>query len=136
MTDPSSTTTAVVRLPARLEIVHNRGGDASLSRPARSLADGARAFREASDAIHDPQDLALAITLVEAALDDLAAGAELAAYSTMEGARRRRAGATDGLPLPTARAVSWRLHGLRGQLVRARRISSELTRVLDRAVRR
>lgn len=36
------------------------------------------------DAHHDPEDLALAFALVGAALDDLAAGAELAAYDAIE----------------------------------------------------
>jgi hypothetical protein len=76
------------------------------------------------------------LALVEGALDDLAAGAELVAYATMEGSRRRHAGAMDGLPLATARALSWRLHGLRSGVVAARRICSEITRVLDGAVRR
>jgi hypothetical protein len=135
MTDPSSTTTAMVPSSTRLEMARHAAGEASLSRSARSLADAARAFRDASESQHDPEDLARAFALVDAALDDLAAGAELTAYATMEGSRRRRPGATDGLPLATARALSWRLHGLRGGLVAARRICSELTRVLG-AVRR
>jgi hypothetical protein len=110
--------------------------DSQLSRSARSLADAARAFRQTSDAQHEPEHLAVAFTLVDAALDDLAAGAELVAYATMERSRRRHAGATDRLPLATARALSWRLHGLRSALVAPRRICSELTRVLDDAVRR
>jgi hypothetical protein len=137
MTDRSfTTTTAIVPSTSRLEIGRHRADDSSLCRSARSLGDAARAFREASDAQHSPEDLARALALVEAALDDLAAGAELMAYATMEGSRRRRAGETDGLPLATARALSWRLHGLRGGLVAARRICTELTRVLDGAVRR
>jgi hypothetical protein len=136
MTDPSSTTTAIVRSSSRLKTGQLRAGAASLTPPARSLSDAARAFRDASDAQHDPEDLAVAFALVGAALDDLAAGAELTAYATMEGSTRRRAGATNGLPLATARALSWRLHGLRGGLVGARRICSELTRVLEGATRR
>jgi len=110
MTHPSSTTTAVVPSSSRLEL-GQLPGEAPLSRSDRSLSDAARAFRDASDAQHDPEDFAVAFALVGAALDDLAAGAELSAYATMEGSRRRRAGATDGLPLATARALSWRLHG-------------------------
>jgi hypothetical protein len=136
MTDPSTTTTAMVPCSAPLESVQGRGREASLTRPARSLADAARAFRGASGAQHDPEDLAGAFALVDAALEDIAAAAELAADATMEGSRRRGRGAREGLPLATARALSWRLHGLRGQLVGARRICSELTRVLDTAVRR
>jgi hypothetical protein len=131
MTDLSSTTTAMVPSSSRLEPDVQSPGEASLSRSARSLADAARAFRDASDARHDPEDLALAFGLMDAALDDLAAAAEAAAYATMEGSRRRRAGATDGLPLATARAVSWRLHGLRVRLVGARRVCVDLTRALD-----
>jgi hypothetical protein len=136
MTDRSSTTTAIVPSISPLEIGRHRAGDSSLSRSARSLGDAARAFREASDAQHDPQDLARAFALVEAALDDLAAGAELVAYATMEASRGSCAAATDGLPLATARALSWRLHGLRNGLVAARRVCTELARVLDGAVRR
>jgi hypothetical protein len=136
MTDRSSTTTAIVPWSSPLEAGRHPADESSLSRSARSLGDAARALRETSDAQHDPEDLARAFVLVEAALDDLAAGAELVAYATMEGSRRRRAGATDGLPLATARALSWRLHGLRRALVAARRICSEMTRVLDGAVRR
>jgi uncharacterized membrane protein YccC len=132
MTDPSSTTTASVVSSPRLEVVPHRA-EASLSRSARTLADAARAFREASDAGHDRADLAVSYRLVEAALDDLAAAAELAAYSTMEGSRRRRAGAADGLALAKARAVSWRLHRLRRELVGGRRICSDLRRVLGEA---
>jgi hypothetical protein len=38
------------------------------------------------------------------------------------------------LPRATARSLSWRLHGLRSALVAARRISSDLTGVLDAGV--
>ena len=131
MTDQAFTTTAIVPWTAPRE-----ADESSLDRSARSLGDAARAFREASDAPHEPEDLARAFALVEAALDDLAAGAERVAYATMEGSRRRRAGATDGLPLATARALSWRLHGLRSGLLAPRRICSEVTRVLDDAVDR
>ena len=129
MADRSFTTTAIAPWSSPLAVGRRPADGSSLSRSARTLADAARAFREASDARHDPDDLARAFPLVEAALDDLAAGAELVAYATMEGSSRRRAGATDGLPLPMARALSWRLHGLRSALVAARRICSELTRV-------
>ncbi|HEX2104781.1 MAG TPA: hypothetical protein VHF51_14085 [Solirubrobacteraceae bacterium] len=136
MTDRSSTTTAIVPSPSPLAAGRHPADESSLSRSARSLGDAARAFRETSGAQHDPEDLTRAFALIEAALDDLAAGAELLAYATMEGSSRRRAGATVGLPLATARALSWRLHGLRRGLVAVRRICSELTRVLDGAVRR
>jgi hypothetical protein len=135
MANQSLTTTTIAPSPSPLEI-RRRGAESSLSRSARSLGDAARAFREASDAQHDADELARAVALVEAALDDLAAGAELAAYAAMEGSRRRRAGAGEGLPLATARAVSWRLHGLRSGLVGARRICSDLAGVLDGAARR
>jgi len=133
MTDRSATTTTAI-VPFGIE--RDRADESSLSRSARSLGAAARAFRETSDAQHDDDDLARAFALVEAALGDLAAGAERVAYATMQGSRRRRGGATDGLPLATARALSWRLHGLRSGLVAAQRICSELTRVLDGAVRR
>jgi hypothetical protein len=135
MTNAPSTTMAIIPSSC-LEAAQPRADKTSLSRPARSLSEAARAFRDASDAQHDPEDLAVAFALVGAALDDLAAGAELSAYATMEGSRRRRAGATNGLPLATARALSWRLHGLQRGLVGARRICSELTRVLEAATRR
>jgi len=101
--------------------------------PARHLAEAARALREASGAAHDPDDLARTVALVDAALDDLAASAELLAYASMEASRRRRMDARKALPRAVARSLSWRLHGLRSALVAARRISSDLTRVLDAA---
>jgi hypothetical protein len=137
MTDRSAITTALVRSSSAPTISQEPIGESSLSRSARDLRDAARTLRQASTGQHDPEDLARASALAEATLDDLAAGAEIVAYATMEHSRRRRRdGATDGLPLPTARAVSWRLHGLRRELVAARRICSELTRVLDGALRR
>jgi len=136
MTDRSTTTTALFRYSSAPEICQQPTGESSLSRSARDLRGAARTFRQASDGQHDPEDLARAFALVEAALDDLAAGAEVVAYATMEHSRRRRGGATDGLPLATARALSWRLHGLRSEVVAARRICSDLTRVLDGALRR
>ena len=132
MTDPSSSTTAIV--PSS-PLGRPHAGESSLSRSARTLAEAARAFRDVTDAQHDPEELAVAFSLVDAALDDLAAAAERAAYATMEGSRRCRPRATEALPLATARAVSWRLHGLRDGLIGARRICSELTRALEGAVR-
>jgi hypothetical protein len=136
MTDRSAVTTALVRSSSAPEIGRPPAGECSLSRSARDLRDAARSFRQASDGQHDPQVLASAFALVEAALDDLAAGAEVVAYATMEHSRGRRGGATGRLPLATARALSWRLHGLRSEVVAARRICSEVTRVLEGAVRR
>jgi hypothetical protein len=137
MTDRSAITTALVRSSPAPTIRQEPTGESSLSRSARDVREAARTLRQACDGQHDPEDLARAFALVEAALDDLAAGAEVVAYATMEHSRRRRrGGATDGLPLPTARALSWRLHGLRRELLAARRICSELTRVLDGALRR
>jgi hypothetical protein len=136
MTDRSSTTTALARSSSAPEAAERPTVQSPLSRSARDLRDAARTLRQASDAQHDPEELASAYALVEAALDDLAAGAERLAYATMEHSRRRRGGATEGLPLATARALSWRLHGMRSELVAARRICSDLTRVLDGAVRR
>jgi len=124
----------MVRSPS-IEIARARAQESSLGRSARSLADAARAFRDASDPEHDTHELALAFALVDSALGDLAAAAALTAYATMEGSRRRRADRTDRLPLAGARALSWRLHGLRAGLVGAQRICSELTRVLDAAKR-
>jgi hypothetical protein len=137
MTDRSSTSTALARASSAPAIGLPPAGESALGRSARDLRNAARTLRQASDAPHDPKDLATAYALVDAALDDLAAGAERLAYATMEHSRRRRGrGATDGLPLGTARALSWRLHGMRSELVAARRICSDLTRVLDGAVRR
>jgi hypothetical protein len=137
MTDRSATSTALDRFSSAPEISQPPTGEPSLSRSARDLRAAARTLRRASDGQHDPEELARAFALVEAALDDLATGAEAVAYATMDHSRRRRTGgATDGLPLPTARALSWRLHGLRSELVAARRICSDLSSVLDGAVRR
>ena len=132
MTDQSFTTTAIVPWTSPIEAGPHRAEE-SLPRSARSLRDAARAFRTTADGQHAPEDLACAFALVEAALDDLAAGAELVAHAAMADSRRRRAGATDGLPLGTARALSWRLHGLRSGLVAPRRICAELTRLFDGA---
>jgi hypothetical protein len=136
MTDQSFTTSAIAQLTSPSEAGRHPADESSFTRSAGSLRDAARAFRETADGQHDPEELRRAFALVEAALDDLAAGAELVAYATMERSRRRRGGATDGLPPATARAVSWRLHGLRSEAVAARRVCSELTRVLAGAVRR
>jgi hypothetical protein len=134
MTDRSAITTALVRSSPGPTISQEPTGESELSRSARDVREAARTLRQAAGGQHDPQDLAQAFALVEAALDDLATGAEVVAYATMEHSRRRRGGgAIEGLPLPTARALSWRLHGLRRELVAARRICSELTRVLDGA---
>ena len=134
MTDRSFTATTLV--PTSSAEVDRQIGGSSLSGSARGLRDAARTFRQASDGPHAPEDLARAFGLVEAALDDLAAGAEHVAYATMERSRRRRDSATEAPPLATARALSWRLHGLRSEILAARRICSDLTRVLDGALRR
>ncbi len=126
----------MVASASRLETGRPTPDEPSLRRPAQNLTDAARAFRDASGAEQDPDDLGLAFALLDAALDDLAAAAERAAYSTMERSSRRGAGPPDVLPLATARAFSWRLHGLRARLVNARRICAEVTGVLDGGVGR
>ena len=131
MTDRSLTTTALVPSSAPRGVDRQPSAASSLTGSARNLRDAARTFRQASDAQHEPEDLASAFALVEATLDDLAADAERVAYATMERSRRR-GGAADGPPLATARALSWRLHGLRSEVLAARRICSDLIRVLGR----
>jgi hypothetical protein len=134
MTDTSPPTTVTVPSASPRGTVQHRD-DTSLSQAASRLRDAARAVRETSDAARGPEEAARAFALIEAALDDLAGAAEFVAYATMDGSRRR-AFPPEGLPLTTARALSWRLHGLRRELVVARRICTELTGLLDSAVRR
>jgi hypothetical protein len=130
MTGPSSTSVAMVVSPSRAEIGRHRADESSLTRSARSLADAARAFRETSDAEHAADDLSRAFAFVDAALDDLADGAELVAlyhHGKLEATSRRRgrrAAARDGTRsvLASARPAQW-----------ARRRATDLLRADPRA---
>lgn len=98
--------------------------DACLAAPARELAEAARAFRGAAHQPPEAADFALAFTDLEGALDDLAPGAELAAYALIEGTRPAGAPTTGAAP-PAARSLSWRLHALRSRLHAARDVCAE-----------
>jgi hypothetical protein len=101
--------------------------DAGLAAPARELAEAARAFRGAAHQPPEAADFALAFTDLEGALDDLALGAELAAYALIEGTRPAGAPTTGAVP-PAARSLSWRLHALRSRLHAARDVCAEVNR--------
>jgi hypothetical protein len=101
------------------------GPDAPLASQAGDLAEAARLFRTTARDPKSGSDLALAFSRLEAALDDLAAGAELAAYAVIEHTRPPEAPVTSPA-LAGARSISWRLHALRGQLVAARNTCEEV----------
>ena len=101
----------------------------SMAAAARRLADAAAAFRTAAAAPGDGSDFAMSFSHVEAALGDLAAGAELSAYAVTEASRPDGAVATQAAS-PSARSLSWRLHGLRRELLGAREVCAETNRVL------
>jgi hypothetical protein len=86
--------------------------DAGLAAPARELAEAARAFRGAAPQPPETADFALAFTDLEGVLDDLAAGAELAAYALLEGAR------------PAGHALRSRLHAARDVCAEVNRASA------------
>jgi len=67
---------------------------------------------------------------VEAALGDLAAGAELSAYAVTAAQRPDGVSATHAPPTSVARSLSWRVHGLRRELLDAREVFAEVNRVL------
>jgi hypothetical protein len=104
------------------------GTPPSMAAAARRLADAAAAFRTAAATPGDGSDFALSLSDVESALGDLAAGAELSAYAVTEAARRAGVPATHAAPT-SARSLSWRLHGLRRELLAARDVCAEANRV-------
>jgi hypothetical protein len=125
MTEVTTTSMALVASPRSDE--HDTAP--SMAAAARRLADAAAAFRAAAAAPRDGSDFALSFGHVEAALRDLAAGAELSAYAVTEATRPAGAAATQAAP-PSARSLSWRLYGLRRELLGAREVCGETNRVL------
>lgn len=101
--------------------------DDSLRAPARRLADAARELRDAG--LREPMDVTLAFTDLEAALDALAAAAELTAYAVIDAAAPAGGSLAQPAP-PRARAVSWRLHALSSDLRGARATCREVNDAL------
>jgi hypothetical protein len=124
MTEAASTSTALVASPRSAR----HGTTPSMPAAARCLADAAAAFRAAATAPVDGSAFALSLSDVESALGDLAAAAELSAYAVTEAGRPAGVPATYGAPT-AARSLSWRLHGLRRELLAARDVCAEASRV-------
>ncbi len=97
---------------------------------AQRLADAAGALRAAAETPRDGSDFAMCFSDVEAALGDLAAGAELSAYAVTAAERLDGVSATHAPPTSAARSLSWRLHGLRRELLDSRGVCAEVNRVL------
>lgn len=74
-------------------------------------------------------DVTLAFTDLEAALDALAAAAELTAYAVIDAAAPAGGSLAQPAP-PRARAVSWRLHALSSDLRGARATCREVNDAL------
>jgi hypothetical protein len=87
-----------------------------------NLAEVARAIRVAADHAEELPDLAVVFADAERALGDLAAAAELTGYAVVDRDRPPGASATQHSPTATARALSWRLHGLASALRAARKV--------------
>ena len=104
--------------------------DSSMAAAARRLAEAAGAFRAEVETPRDGSDFAMSFSHVEVALGDLAAGAELSAYAVTAAERPDGVSATHAPPTSAARSPSWRLHGLRRELLDAREVCAEVSRVL------
>ena len=85
--------------------------DSGDSRPCRGSSRVPKRSRNAAGGLRP----GAGVHPLEGALDDLAAGAEFAAYAVIEGARPDGAPVTSAAPR-AARSLSWRLHALGGQL--------------------
>jgi len=125
MTEAATTTMALVASPGSARYRTTP----SMAAAARRLADAAAAFRAAAATPRDGSDLALSFSDVESALGDLAAGAELSAYAVTAAGRPAGVPATHAAPA-SARSLSWRLHGLRHELLAARDVCAEANRVV------
>jgi hypothetical protein len=124
MTEAATTTMALVASPPSAR----HGTTPSMAAAARRVADAAAAFRAAAATPRDGPEFALSLSDIESALGDLAAGAELSAYAVTEAGRPAGVPATHAAPT-SARSLSWRLHGLRRELLAARAICAEASRV-------
>ena len=125
MTEAATTSMALVASPRSVR----HGTPPSMAAAARRLADAAAAFRAAAATPRDGSDVARSFSDVESALGDLAAGVELSAYAVTEAARPAGVPATYAAAPTSARSLSWRLHGLRRELLSARDVCAEANRV-------
>jgi hypothetical protein len=132
MTEAATTTMALVASPrsGHGTTPHMTTENPSMAEAGRRLAEAAAAFRAAAATPRDGSDVALSFSRVEAALDDLAAGAELSAYAVTEAGRPDGVPATHAAPTSARRSLAWRLHGLRRALLAAREVCAEANRVL------
>ena len=128
MTQPVTATMALVASPRSGE--GETTDDSSMAAAAQRLADAAGALRAAAETPRDGSDFAMCFSDVEAALGDLAAGAELSAYAVTAAERPNGVSATHAPPTSAARSLSWRLHGLRRELLDARQVCAEVNGVL------
>src|SRR5215218_1275113 len=128
MTEAARTTMALVASPRTGD--GTTTDDSSIAAAARRLAEAAGAFRAAAETPRDGSDFAMSFRHVEVALGDLAAGAELSAYAVTAAERPDGVSATQAPPTSAARSLSWRLHGLRRELLDAREVCAEVNRVL------
>jgi hypothetical protein len=128
MTQAVTTTMALVASPRTGD--GTTTDDSSMAAAARRLAEAAGAFRAAAETPHDGSDFARSFSDVEVALGDLAAGAELSAYAVTAAERPDGVSATHAAPTSAGRSLSWRLHGLRRELLDARGVCAEVNRVL------
>jgi hypothetical protein len=128
MTQSATTTMALVASPRTGD--GRTSDDSSMAAAARRLAEAAGAFRAAAALPRDGSDFAMSLGDVEVALGDLAAGAELSAYAVTAAERPDGVSATHAAPTSAARSLSWRLNGLRRELLQSRRVCAEVNRVL------
>jgi hypothetical protein len=128
MTEAATTTMALAASPRTGD--GKTTDDSSMAAAARRLAEAAGAFRAAAETPRDGSDFARSFSDVEVALGDLAAGAELSAYAVTAPQRPDDVSATHAAPTSAARSLSWRLHGLRRELLDTRGVCAELNRVL------
>jgi hypothetical protein len=118
--------------PTRLD--HDRGmletsqPEPSFTDAACHLADVAQALRAAAGQPNQAAAVADALTDIETALDDLAAGAELAAEAVIRADRPAAVPLTRVAPTRRARAVSWRLHALASDLRASREVCAAVKR--------
>jgi hypothetical protein len=129
MTRAATTSMALIASPRSGE---GTTPDDSMAAAARRLAEAARAFRAAAASPADGSDFAAGFSHLEAALEDLAAGAESSAYAAAAAGRPHGVAVTHAPPTPAVRSLSWRLHGLRRELRAARDVCAEVNGVLRR----
>jgi hypothetical protein len=97
---------------------------------ARRLAEVERAIRVERGRAGASDGLGRVFADLDIALADLAIAAELTADAVIEADRPSGTRATEVRPTPSARAVSWRLHGL----AKALRLSHEVCGAVQTAV--